>query len=174
VTGFAAIRTRIRQAITHATSSKSPTVPSNLRRLLVDDAWEGFTRLAAADQRHLIDVATRLADQGNDLDLVTAGLLHDIGKAISEGSIHLVDRVVYVLLPRPFQGWAGRYPKHIITRGVAALYHHPNRGADLVLAWGYPDRVAWLIRHHERRDIDDPQLQSLIVADDTSDGTPRE
>ena len=122
VTGFAAIRTRIRQAITHATSSKIPTLPGNLRRLLVDDAWECFTELSAADQRHLIDVATRLADWSDDLDLVAAGLLHDIGKAVPDGTLHLADRVVYVLLPRRLQEWAGRYPKHD---------HHSRRSCPL-------------------------------------------
>jgi HD-like signal output (HDOD) protein len=163
---------RVRQVKAHRASLPPPVIPTPLRALLSDDAHARFVQLTPADQRHLIDVATRLAGEGASTELVTAGLLHDIGKAVPGTPIRIIDRIVYVMLPAAARAWIGNRPATILTGGIVALYHHAEASADLATAWGYPERVVWLIRHHERRDLHDDQLKALIAADDASDGMP--
>jgi hypothetical protein len=38
-----------------------------------------------------------------------------------------------------------------------------------VRKWGYPERVAWLIEHHEDYDVTDQELALLIAVDDGHD-----
>jgi HD-like signal output (HDOD) protein len=147
-------------------------MPAPFRALLSDDAHARFNQLTPADQRHLIDVATRLSGGGANSDLVTAGLLHDIGKAVPGTPIRIIDRIVYVMLPAAARAWIASRPVTRLTGGIVALYHHAEASADLAAGWGYPERVVWLIRNHERRDLLDAQLSALIAADDASDGMP--
>ena len=50
--------------------------------------------------------------------------------------------------------------------GLWWLCRHAEVGASLVRQWGYPERVAWLIEHHEDCRVDDCELALLIAVDD--------
>jgi hypothetical protein len=164
-------RYRLAQAWAHLAAPDQPVVLSpHLATLLNDGILDAFRTLPAADQAHLVSVATQLVDVGWDDDVVTAGLLHDIGKAAPGARITVVDRGLWVILKRIWPSWAealaGRETQPHIGSGLWALARHPESGAAMLAAAGYNYRVCWLVRHHERHDLDDPGLRALIAADD--------
>jgi hypothetical protein len=128
----------------------------------VRQAWYA---LGPYDQRHLVAVARRLADEGHGEHVVLAGLLHDIGKA---GHISLAARTLFVLAAP-----LGAGPRVAAIRrirrapglgGLHLLLHHAAAGADMLERAGLPPEVVWLVRHHERA-IDHPGLRALRAAD---------
>jgi hypothetical protein len=145
-------------------------VPSDLADLINDDVRQAFQRLTPADRSHLIGVSEHLRNAGWEREVVTAGLLHDIGKAVSGIRITVVDRGLWVILNRLQPSWAtslaNRKTQPRIGAGMWALARHAESGASMLAAIGYNQRVCWLVRHHECRDIDDPGLRALIAADD--------
>jgi HD-like signal output (HDOD) protein len=118
-------------------------------------------------------VAQSLRDQDAPPTLVTAGLLHDIGKAVPGTSVRLVDRVAKVLLasiaPNQLALLAASQAPRWPLGGVWVLSRHARHGGELARRWGYPERVAWLVEHHEDRQVSDPQLALLMAVDDGSD-----
>ena len=135
-----------------------------------------FRRLPAADQRHLLAVYRALREAGADKDTCVAGLLHDIGKMDGTLRVGTLDRVANVLLKRLWArghaALAARPAAPWPLRGVHLAARHAERGAALATECGYPARVVWLIRHHERRDwAGDRQLALLIAADDAADSS---
>ncbi len=127
-----------------------------------------------SDQRHLIEVAGSLSRNGADVDLVAAGLLHDIGKAAPGVAVRLPDRVAKVLLeclaPDLIARLALRERAPRIGSALWVLARHAQAGAEVARQAGYNERVQWLIAHHERRGlIDDSDLRCLIAADESGD-----
>jgi hypothetical protein len=120
-----------------------------------------------AARRHHLAVYRRLRAQGCDnSEVLAAALLHDIGK----GRVSPLDRTAYVLASRIGPGFV-RWLAGDGRRGWRALYrlaHHPALGAALVQAAGGSARLVWLIAHHQRRDLDDRDLQLLREADEAS------
>jgi hypothetical protein len=85
--------------------------------------------------------------------------------------ISVLDRILKVMLPdRLLERLANRPTVPRFLAGIVALQRHAESGAEMAQASGYPERVVWLVRHHERRDIADPELQTLIATDDASAG----
>jgi len=125
--------------------------------------------LPGSDQAHLLDVATRLARAGASDDLVTAGLIHDVGKAVPGLSVGVLDRVAKVLLdamaPEMRHRIAARDTPPHVGRGVWVLCRHAANGADLARDSGYPERICWLIAHHEDTGTGDPELAHLQAID---------
>jgi len=161
----AAIVTRLSQAYAHARASR-PDLPPELDALLKPRARSQFDQLPAFDQAHSIAVALELASTAGDDTLVVAGLLHDIGKAAPGGAVRLVDRVANAILPKRVIDRLVRLPRlHSLTVGLEALHRHAETGGRLVMDWGYPERVAWLVRHHEDSPPTDPDLARLVEAD---------
>jgi hypothetical protein len=125
------------------------------------------------DQSHLCRVYRTLRDDGaTDRDLLTAALLHDLGKASEAGHVRLGDRIVRVVLarlaPRLLRRLA-RLPAPRWRLGLALAVHHPTLGADRAAALGCSPRVCWLIAHHEDRDArHDPDVTRLAEADAAS------
>jgi HD-like signal output (HDOD) protein len=136
-----------------------------------------FEALCAADQRHLIGVARLLEKAGAPDEVVCAGLLHDIGKAMPGMHVTLPSRGAWVilrrLLPRAAATLAMRTDPPRACGGMWVLARHAEHGASLLADAGYPERVCWLVAHHERPDIDDPGLCALIAADDREPGLAR-
>ena len=134
-----------------------------------------FRRMSPADQAHSLRVYAWLSEYGpqND-DLLTAGLLHDCGKAAA----HLaVWRRTLKVLMRKFapEHWRRlsapatpghwRYPFYILA-------DHPRIGAEWARAAGCSELTCWLIANHEK-DISPqhsnyPLLQALQRADAAS------
>ena len=126
------------------------------------DHWDA---LSPYDQHHLISVATDLRENGKPLDLVLAGLLHDIGKP---AHVPLAARVAVVLLDR--------FPPSLKVRirdlknppvGLSAIHsllNHAGIGADLLASHNMSPAIVWLVRHHEGT-LSNPWLVALQDAD---------
>ncbi len=122
-------------------------------------------RLSPYDQHHLLAVAVDLEDSGADGALVSAGLLHDIGKA---GRVTMFDRVIHVLVrpiaPRIYGIISASTRSLPGLRGLHLLEYHAEAGARLLERHGMPSRVVWLVRHHEHA-LPEPSLILLRAAD---------
>jgi hypothetical protein len=127
--------------------------------------WSLFEAMAPRDQWHAIETVRLLSEGGHDdPELELAALLHDAGK----GYIRLHERVVYVLLSS-----VPRLLRRVATPGergwrcaMRRSLLHAETGAELALATGASERVAWLIRMHHHPDPDDTQLLALLAADE--------
>lgn len=141
---FAALRPRI-----------SDEELDEARVYLDEGLWPLFESMALPDRRHCLDVFQALRRQGHaDRDLLTAALLHDVGKE----NIRLWQRVAYVLL----EALSPRLPERL-SGGLAALHRHAQRGAVLAAAAGASEAVVGLIRG----DPADPRSVLLRAADDS-------
>lgn len=129
-----------------------------------------FMRLSRYDQRHLRAVHDFLVRQGeSNADLLTAALLHDLGKAALGGHVRLIDRTLNVLLA----AWTPALHRRLTKLpapswriGLVLAARHPELGAAWAHELGLPERVCWLIAHHADLPIpDDPALRRLVEAD---------
>ncbi|CAN5779109.1 hypothetical protein BH23CHL5_BH23CHL5_06660 [soil metagenome] len=144
------ISTRLRQTLRliRPSSSDHGAVES-ARHLLNDDQWEALLRLSTFDRKHSLCVYSELMSAGfDDRDVLTAGLLHDIGKFSDKGAIRFADRAMYVLGSTISSGLvrsiAGRWP----SSRQAILLDHPRRGAALARHLGCSPATIWLIENH--------------------------
>ena len=122
-----------------------------------------FFAMTVRDQRHSVDVLRTLMERGQtDGDLLTAALLHDVGK----GRIRLWHRVAYVLI----RAVSPRLLLRLTASGrggLAAIKDHAGRGAALAEAAGASEEVVRLIRCHEGLgDNADPRVAILCAADE--------
>lgn len=147
-------------------------VPDTLACLFKGDIASRFAALPASDRLHLLTVATMLAERGASADLVTAGLIHDIGKQVPGIRVTIPDRVIKVLMdwltPSAVTRLKSRPTPPMLGKGVWVLCRHAQTGAEAIAAAGYNDRVHWLVAHHEHHDLDDPELALLAEVDEAS------
>ena len=127
-----------------------------------------FEAMTRRDQQHCLEVYRRLRAQGHDdHDLLTAALLHDIGK----GRVALWHRVAYVLLEAGAPGLLARLAAPGEGRGWRqALYrcrHHPKLGAELARRAGSSSSVVALIGAEEVA-TDGGLLAEVQAADDAA------
>lgn len=131
-----------------------------------------WRRQSSRDRAHAARVARRLLRANHDdLTLLKAALLHDVGKSIARVGLH--DRVVLVLLQAFTSGWLKRLTGPAPTRqsaGWAAtlsvLRHHATIGAELARAAGSSAEVVALIADHDCVDAAiDHRLARLRWAD---------
>ena len=139
-------------------ASLRPRIGDDERREAIAYLGEGqsplFEAMALPDQRHCLDVFQALRRQGHDdRDLLTAALLHDVGKE----NARLGQRVAYVLLQALSPRLLARLP------GLAALHRHAERGGGLAAGAGATEAVVRLIRG----DPADPRSALLQAADDS-------
>jgi hypothetical protein len=128
-----------------------------------------FRRMQESEQIHAFQVLNRLKAAGQTApDLLTAALLHDVGKVLFP--LSLLDRIIIVLgkafLLRQAGRWSEGTPEKFRRPFVVAA-HHPQWGADLAEQAGSSPRTVELIRYHQ--DIsspNDPLLTALQAADD--------
>ena len=166
---------RLRQVADHtiARPTSPPQIPADAERLLTPPMLHQFRILPAADQRHLLKVYEVLRKAGADDDTVTAGLIHDVGKACAKCRITVIDRGLHVILQRlaaaPYRAFASMQTAPSLVRGMHRLANHAERGALAAAQAGYNERVIYLVRYHERGgDSSDRQLQLLRTADDVA------
>ena len=135
-----------------------------------------FRRMQPAEQVHAYQIFKRLVTAGQATpDLLTAALLHDVGKIMVPLSIF--DRIVIVLgshhFRRTTQRWAEGTP-HGWRLPFVVAEHHAEWGADLACQAGAPPMTVELIRRHHDLPVLNPEsptehlLAALQVADDES------
>ncbi len=138
------------------------------QRLLSPPLWALFRQMPPNEQAHALRVFQRLQQAGHtDRDLLTAALLHDVGKALHRP--RLWERVVVVLAyaccpVRAFHLGEGQ-PRGW-RRPFVLARQHPAWGARLVAEAGAAPKVVALIRHHQTFPPPDiPHLAALQAAD---------
>ncbi len=131
-----------------------------------------FERFSPADQWHSYRVLCDLRRAGyNDPDLLTAALLHDVGKTrypLSAGDRTLIV-VGAVLFPRRSVAW-GQGTVDSWRRPFVVRARHPQWGAEMAAAIGArPAVVALIARHQDKPPVEDEAadtLRALQWADD--------
>jgi putative nucleotidyltransferase with HDIG domain len=134
---------------------------------LGDRLWPLFESMNARDQKHSIDTFRLLKAQGcMDRDLLSAALLHDVGKGRLAGArVRMWHRVVYVLLATGAPALLRRLTNG--RGGLANLHNHSERGAVVAEALGVGPAVVEMIRRHHDEDIADERLLLLRAADES-------
>ncbi len=166
---------RVRQTLFHVRHSllgrnRSPDIPDDFALRRLPGTLEVFRRLSTGDQVHSLAVALELLEHCASDELVMAGLLHDFGKVRGPHTITVPHRIAHVLMRRAFPDAVERLrvltdpPRG--TGGVWALAVHDITGARIVGDLGYPERVQWLVRHHQTPQVGDPKLDLLQSIDD--------
>ncbi len=134
-------------------------------------ARTAFLELPPAYQRHHPAVYRRLQAAGcRDHDLLTAALLHDIGKVEGRRRVQLWQRAAVVLL-RPWPALLARLgaaPAPAWRYGFYLHAHHPALGAARAAALGCSPRTVALIAAHGAAQTDSPDLARLQEADDAA------
>jgi hypothetical protein len=135
-----------------------------------------FRRMQPAEQVHAYQIFRRLETAGQAIpDLLTAALLHDVGKILVPLSIF--DRIVIVLGKRLFRGTAQRWAEgtpHGLRLPFVVAEHHAEWGADLASQAGATPLTVELIRRHHDQPRPNPGshtehlLAALQVADNES------
>lgn len=132
-----------------------------------------FASMKPADQRHSLRVCRGLQERGwSDPDMLSAALLHDVGKA--SGRVPFWTRPVIVLgkalVPRLLPRLT-RYPvedKRLPgwQRSLSYAWWHAAVGADLAAGAGLSERAIHYIRMHHQPDS--PELTALHLVDEAS------
>ncbi len=179
-TGIARSFYRLRQFWLAWRSTPSQTDLKEAQRILDPAQYQLFLQLQPGEQAHSLDVLHRLLEQGeNHPDLLTAALLHDIGKVCYP--LSLWQRVWIVLYNVPgIKGHVSRkiQPMTLDTWYLAPLIvaeMHPVWGADLAARAGVSPLAVALIRRHQERNrrtgpqsLEDTLLIKLQAVDDES------
>lgn len=110
-----------------------------------------FQQFDAGEQTHSYAVLQTLRRAGHTQpDLLTAALLHDVGK--TKSPLTVWDRVVIVighkLWPQRAKAW-GQGAAQGWQRPFVVKAQHPAWGAEMATAVGSRPRTIYLIRHHQ-------------------------
>ncbi len=144
-----------------------PEEHSLVSSYLTPEGQSLFYTMTRRDQRHSLDILVDLRGSGfNDTALLTAALLHDVGK----GNVRMWHRALYVLLQATSPKLTARLA-HSEGDGwrsaLARLLDHAERSATLATAVGASEEAVEMIRrHHERESEEASPLWSLQKADE--------
>lgn len=144
-------RDRVGQFFGALAAAVSPPDSALAADVLPPKLFEIFERMPAADRRHAFAVFSALKNHGeSDLTLLSAALMHDVGKA--DAGITVVHRVARVLLRSTMpplwcylSGWPTGW-----RRPFWVVANHAERGAVWVETRGGEADVVGLIRYHEQ------------------------
>lgn len=124
-----------------------------------------FLEMHGIGQRHGYRVFNTLRTEGYaDRDLLSAALLHDVGK----GRLGVLPRVLWVLLGGVSPALRQRLAMHPIwgkRLGLRDNLFHAEQGAEMVHKAQGSLITVWLIAQHERAGHGDPVLLALQRAD---------
>ena len=141
--------------------------------LLPQAAFSLFARMSSADQRHSLRVCQGLRARGqNGRDILTAALLHDVGKAA--GRVPFWTRPLIVIGKSCAPRLLTRLTVYPVERGrvsgwrcaLSYAWWHAEVGADLAADAGLSERAVHYIRMHHRPDS--PELAELHLVDEVS------
>jgi hypothetical protein len=167
---------RVRQTMQALFAWLMPVDEAQARRYLAPAEFALFQRMNRSERQHHLRVLSILLQQGEDHPaLLTAALLHDVGKTRARFTIP--ERILVVLvkkfLPRRFDRWAAGEATGW-RKPFAVSARHPEWGAVMLEDVGGDPLAVELIRHHQRRLLGGPcgEMESLLerlqVADDRS------
>jgi putative nucleotidyltransferase with HDIG domain len=133
------------------TASRKHIPDSELSKLLAPTQVALFKRMQPSEQFHAYQVYWKLVSTGwKDRELLSAALLHDVGKILHPLSV--VDRVIIVmgnrLFPRKSARWATGEPEGLRKPFVVAK-HHAAWGAELAKKAGISRTGVDIILHHQ-------------------------
>jgi hypothetical protein len=137
---------------------------------LAPDASSLYARMGKTDREHCLRVFGWLQTQGDDdPDLLTAALLHDVGK--STASIGVWHRSLKVLLkrisPQSWQSLSRPADTGSPRYAFYVLDVHPRLGARMAAKANCSKTTVWLIRNHETEpDKNDPRYPLLRALQD--------
>ncbi len=129
-----------------------PVDDAPARASLTPSAFALYQTMSKADRAHSLRLLYWLRKHGYDHpSLLTAALLHDVGKA--QTRLRVWQRTLKVVLRRRWPGlWyrlarpampgSWRYPYYVLEA-------HPQIGAELAQQAGCDELTCWLIRYHE-------------------------
>ena len=122
-----------------------------IRAYLTPPQFALFRRLQRSEQWHAFSVMQKLLESGQkNADLLTAALLHDIGKI--HYPLNVGERVMIVLVRRMAPGLATRWGQDTpqgLSKPFVVACHHAEWGADLAARAGASKLTVDLIRRHE-------------------------
>lgn len=147
------------------------TAVTHIKSILTDKEVELFNRFSASDQQHSYRVLTALQSAGQTHpDLLTAALLHDVGK--TRVALTIWERSLIVLaqalLPEKSAAWgqgtAGGWQRPFVVK-----QQHPAWGAEMAQAAGSSPLTTALIRRHQDDLPETPALseaETAVTAED--------
>jgi len=154
---------------------------THIRTILSAEQFTLYQKYSINDQQHGYRVLQHLQQAGyKDPELLTAGLLHDVGKSKSDMTV--IDRSIVVLgrilVKKQTEIW-GQHPLEQASwwqRPFVIREQHPAWGADMAQEIGCTPQVLRLIYHHqddlETAGFNDPHFETLLAqlqwADDLS------
>lgn len=156
------IRHRVKQLYSALTAEVHAEENAIVSRYLADEERELFYRMSVVDQRHALDTCykvleglARREDGAQEVLVVKAALLHDIGKL--DGELTILDRAIIVLLqqfaPHKIELWACEGRGRFMQNRRHALFlaaHHGERGAGFLQEIGSETDLIDLVRDHHR------------------------
>jgi hypothetical protein len=168
--------TRVRQGVLALVAWARPVDDAPAAALLSPALVALFRRMSRREQHHALDVLNTLHRQGaTHPALLTAGLLHDVGKLCAP--FYIWERVLVVLVdaiaPQAARAWGVGEPRGW-RRPFVIRHQHAAWGAALAAEAGADALTIDLIRRHQDPCPDPPQaeadrlLQALQAADDAN------
>jgi hypothetical protein len=163
---------RVRQFFHAMWTSVDPADLEQARSVLTPAQMTLFVGMQSSEQAHALSVYRQLLAQGETSpDLLTAALLHDVGKNCRP--LRLFERVLIVLskaiYPAQSKRWGSTYPeeagKKVLKQAFAVAEQHPAWGAELAAEAGASPLTVELIRLHQDppSTVADIEVKRLLV-----------
>ena len=167
MTAIARARYRARQYVRGLHPHLAPSEVALARNLLTPAEFVLFLRAEPRDRRHSMDLYHLLERSAPTPvpELLTAALLHDIGK----GQLAGWHRVLYVLLEALTPALTGRLASPHGTQWRQALWrlrHHAHLSAAILREVGSNPRVIQIVESHTAAETSDAEIAQFIRADD--------
>lgn len=143
---------------------------ATIEQALSPAEWQLFQQFSKSDKQHSYRVFDLLHQAGHtNPDLLTAALLHDIGK--TRLRITWIDRVIStlgsLLVSKRAQQWGLVPPPYGWRKPFVIKAKHPAWGAEMAQQINSrPTAIALIAHHQDKNSHDDRLLELLQWADD--------